>query len=224
MEGLELATENIPDLVISDVMMPHMDGMEMCSKLKSDERTSHIPVVMLTARADRGSKMEGLETGADDYIIKPFDPEELKVRVRNMIDQRKKLIEKFRKKFESDSTEAGAPPGDQFLERLMTILSQHLTDPEFNLAQLPDELHMSRAQMFRKVSAITGYTPKELIRNVRIKKAASLFRSGHHHVAQVMHQVGFNNQSYFGVCFRKLYGLTPTEYIRSNSSQAFDAE
>ncbi len=223
-EGLELATENIPDLVISDVMMPHMDGLEMCGKLKSDEKTSHIPVVMLTARADRGSKMEGLETGADDYIIKPFDAEELKVRVRNMIDQRKKLIEKFRKEFESDSAESVVPPGDQLLEKLMSILNQHLADPEFNIAQLPDELHMSRAQMFRKVSAITGYTPKDLIRNMRLKKAASLFRSGHHHVAQVMHLVGFDNQSYFGVCFSKRYGLTPTEYIRSNSSQAFDPE
>ncbi len=147
---MELATESIPDLVISDVMMPVMDGLEMCSKLKSDERTSHIPVIMLTARADRGSKLEGLETGADDYIIKPFDAEELQVRVKNLIEQRKRLREKFMKELLSDSEEMDPPPGDQLLERLITLVTSHIADPEFMLDQLSDELNMGRSQMFRK--------------------------------------------------------------------------
>ena len=207
-----------PDLVISDVMMPVMDGLEMCSKLKSDERTSHIPVIMLSARADRGSKLKGLETGTDEYIIKPFDAEELQVRVKNLIEQRKKLIEKFRKEFVSDSAEKSTSPRDQLLEKLMTILNRHLSDSEFNIAQLSDELNMGRSQMFRKVTAITGHTPKAFILNMRLKKAASLFRSGHRHIATVMHLVGFNSQSHFTTCFRKLYGITPSEYIQSKGS------
>ncbi|MFH0758181.1 MAG: ATP-binding protein [Bacteroidota bacterium] len=217
-EGLELATESIPDLVISDVMMPVMDGLEMCSKLKSDERTSHIPVIMLTARADRGSKLEGLETGADDYIIKPFDAEEMQVRVKNLIEQRKRLKEKFMKEVLSDSSEMDLPPVDQLMERLITLVTSHIADPEFMLDQLANELNMGRSQMFRKVAAITGHTPKAFILNMRLKKAASLFRSGHRHIATVMHQVGFNSQSYFATCFKKRYGITPSEYILSKGS------
>jgi signal transduction histidine kinase/DNA-binding response OmpR family regulator/ligand-binding sensor domain-containing protein len=217
-EGLERARENIPDLVISDVMMPLMNGLEMCSKLKKDDRTSHIPVVMLTARADRGSKLEGLETGADDYIIKPFDAEELKVRVRNMIDQRKKLIEKFRKELLSDSEEMDLSPGDQLLEKLISLVTRHMAEPEFRMDQLASELNMGRSQMYRKVAAITGYTPHDFILNLRLKKAAGLFLNGHRHVATVIHQVGFNSQSYFATCFKKLYGITPSEYIQSKGS------
>ena len=216
--GLSGAIENIPDLVISDVMMPEMDGMEMCHRLKTDERTNHIPVIMLTARADRGSKLEGLETGADDYIIKPFDTEELSVRVRNLIAQRKRLRDKFRKEFVSDPIDMEVPYEDQFLNKLSGILDQYVSEPDFKIDHLVDELHMSRAQVFRKINAITGYTPNDLIRSLRLKKAASLFRSGHKHIAQVMHQVGFNSQSYFGKCFHELYGMTPSEYIKQKRS------
>ncbi|MFH0758184.1 MAG: two-component regulator propeller domain-containing protein [Bacteroidota bacterium] len=217
-EGLELAQENIPDLVISDVMMPLMDGMEMCAQLKSDDRTSHIPVVMLTARADLNSKLEGLETGADDYMIKPLDAEELKVRVRNLIEQRKRLREKFRNELLSDSVEMELSPGDQLLEKLISLVTRHMAEPEFRMDQLANELNMGRSQMFRKVSAITGYTPHDFILNLRLKKAAGLFRSGHRHVATVMHRVGFNSQSYFASCFKKRYGITPSEYIQSKGS------
>jgi DNA-binding response OmpR family regulator/two-component sensor histidine kinase len=211
--GLESALESIPDLVISDVMMPEMDGMEMCGKLKKDERTCHIPVIMLTAKSDKGSKMEGLETGADDYLIKPFDPDELRIRVRNLVEQRKRLREKFREEFESDAVELESTPRDQLMKKLMDILERHIDEPEFSIDHLTDELHMSRSQVYRKVTAITGYSPNEMIRTHRLKKAASLFRRGHRHVAQVMHRVGFNNQSYFSKCFSELYGMPPSSYI-----------
>ena len=211
--GLDKAYENIPDLVISDVMMPEMDGMEMCKRLKTDERTDHIPVIMLTARADRYSKLEGLETGADDYLIKPFDTEELKVRVKNMLEQRRKLREKFRMEFLSDATGMGLPPKDQFINRLLDIFDQYISDPEFKITQLSGELNLSQSQVRRKVMAITGYTPNELFRNHRLKKAAVLFRSGHTHVAQVMHHVGFNSQSYFTRCFGELYEMPPSQFI-----------
>ena len=216
-EGLHCAIDQVPDLIISDLMMPEMDGMEMCRELKTDERTNHIPVIMLTARADRGSKLEGLETGADDYIIKPFDNKELTVRVRNLIEQRKRMRDKFRKEFLSDSAGMDVTYEDQFLNKLTVILNKYISSDDFRIDLLTDELHMSRSQVFRKINAITGYTPNDLIRNLRLKKAASLFRSGHKHVAQVMHQVGFNSQSYFGQCFHELYGMTPKEYIHSRA-------
>jgi signal transduction histidine kinase/AraC-like DNA-binding protein/ligand-binding sensor domain-containing protein len=217
--GLECAVERIPDLVVSDVMMPVMDGMEMCSLLKQDQRTSHIPVIMLTAKADRGSKMEGLETGADDYIIKPFDAEELQVRVKNLIEQRKRLREKFMREFSAEHEwHIPSSPDDQLLHKILDILNEHLSEPEFNVDQMSDILNMSRRQLFRKTSAVTGYTPKDLIRNLRLKKAASLFRSGHKHVAQVMHQVGFNSQSHFGKCFSEFYGMPPSKYINQKHS------
>jgi len=214
-EGLNSAIGTIPDLVISDLMMPEMDGMEMCQKLKSDERTDHIPIILLTARADRGSKLEGLETGADDYIIKPFDAEELEVRIRNLFKQRKILKDKFRKEFIADATDQEVTYEDQILNKLMGILNNYISDSEFSIDQLADELHMSRRQVFRKVNALTGYSPNELIRTIRLTEAAKMFRSGHKHIAHVMHNVGFNNQSWFGKCFHELYGLTPSEYIKN---------
>ena len=144
-------------------MMPEMDGMEMCKRLKTDERTDHIPVIMLTARADRGSKLEGLETGADDYLVKPFDTGELKIRVRNLLEQRRKLREKFRQEFLSDATDLGLQPKDQFIKRLVDIFDQHISDPDFKISQLSGELNLSQSQVQRKVMAITGYTPNRII-------------------------------------------------------------
>ncbi|MEN8229342.1 MAG: response regulator, partial [Bacteroidota bacterium] len=211
--GLEKAHENIPDLVISDVMMPEMDGMEMCRLLKTDERTDHIPVIILTARADRGSKLEGLEIGADDYLVKPFDTEELKVRVKNLLEQRRKLRERFRLDFLSIATDMGLPPKDLFIKRLLDIFNQHISDPEYKMNQLSGELNLSLSQVQKKVMAITGHTPSELFRNHRLKKAATFFSNGHDQVAQVMHLVGFNNQSYFSKCFGELFNMTPSQFI-----------
>ncbi len=215
-EGLNMAVERIPDLIISDLMMPEMGGREMCIELKADPRTSHIPIIMLTAKADRRSKLEGLETGADDYIIKPFDGEELQVRVKNLINQRKKLREKFRQEFITEPEEQSLiSPDDQLLQKILKILNRHIPEPEFNIDQMSGEMNMSRMQMYRKVNAITGHTPKDLLQTIRLKKAATLFDSGVDNVSQVMHQVGFNNQSYFAKCFRKLYKINPSEYLKS---------
>jgi AraC-like DNA-binding protein len=190
-----------------------MDGMEMCNRLKTDERTDHIPVIMLTARADRYSKLEGLETGADDYLVKPFDTGELKVRVKNLLEQRRKLREKFRLEFLSDSIDMELPPKDQFIKRLFEIFDQHISDPEYTMNQLSEELILSLSQVQRKVMALTGYTPSKLFRNHRLRKAATYFRSGHDLVAQVMHLVGFNNQSYFTKCFGEVFDMTPSQFI-----------
>ena len=213
-QGFELAMEQIPDLVISDLMMPVMDGMQMCGMIKADERTSHIPVIMLTARADRDSKLEGLQTGADDYIIKPFDAEELQVRTKNLIEQRMRLREKFRKNFAIEQEDIEIPYDDQGMQKLLDVINKRLNDPELTIDHLVNELNMSRTQVFRKVNALTGYAPKELIRNMRLKKAAGYFQNGHKHVALVMHEVGFNSQSHFSKCFREFYGINPSEYVK----------
>lgn len=211
--GLERAIEHIPDLVISDVMMPGMDGMEMCARLKQDDRTSHIPVVMLTAKADRESRMEGLETGADDYLIKPFDAGELQVRVKNLIEQRRKLRTKLRKQFMPgpDQVEVFAAM-DAMLQKVIGICEKHIGDAEFTIDDLGSELHMSRAQVYRKVSAVSGSTPNELLRMIRLKKAARLLGEGEENVTQVMYQVGYRNLSFFARSFRRSFGVNPSEY------------
>jgi signal transduction histidine kinase/ligand-binding sensor domain-containing protein/DNA-binding response OmpR family regulator len=219
-KGLDSAIESIPDLVISDLMMPEMDGMEMCDRLKKDTRTNHIPIIMLTAKADRESKLEGLEMGADDYIIKPFDAEELQVRVRNLIEQRKKLRERYRKEFLSDP--AGHeihPPEDEFLARLMDCMNKHLEDPEFSVKQLGDELHLSHTQLYRKVLSLTDHTPNEYIRNTRLKMAARMFLEGQTNITSVLYTVGYNSPSYFTQNFKELFGLNPSEYIRKINSK-----
>jgi len=139
----------------------------------------------------------------------------MKARIRNLIEQRKKIREKFRKEFLSDHADIEVVYEDQFLNKLNVILNKYIAESDFRIDHLANELYMSRSQVFRKISATTGYTPHDLMCNLRLKKAASLFRSGQNHVAQVMHQVGFNSQSYFGKCFHERYGMTPTEYIHS---------
>ncbi|MFH0757195.1 MAG: response regulator, partial [Bacteroidota bacterium] len=216
--GLEKTIESIPDLVITDLMMPVMDGMEMCQRLKSDYRTNHIPLVMLTAKADRESKLESLQTGADDYILKPFDAEELKARVKNLIDQRIKLRERYRKELMADTGGREIPPPeDEFMVRVMNCMKEHLSESEFNVEQMGKELFLSRAQLHRKILAITDHTPGELIRSNRLKMAARMFREGHRNVTSVMYSVGFDTSVNFAHHFRQMFGVNPSGYIKQNA-------
>jgi signal transduction histidine kinase/DNA-binding response OmpR family regulator len=215
-QGMEKAIDTIPDLIVSDLMMPEMDGMEMCEQLKTDERTSHIPVIILTAKADKDSKLEGLKTGADDYIIKPFDSEELDVRISNLIGQRRKLKEKYRMDFLASKEENPVPSyDDRLLQKLRDSMYAHLDDPGYKIRQMSDELGLSRTQLFRKVQALTGHSPNDLLNKLRLKKAAGMFRSGHNNIAQVMFEVGFNTPSYFARSFKDLYGSIPSEFIKN---------
>ncbi len=217
-QGRNMAIENIPDLVITDLMMPEMDGTELCQHLKNDPRTDHIPVIMLTAKADRSSMLEGLKTGADDYLIKPFDAEELQVRVRNLIEQRKKLRERFRKEFLTDQAGYKLPaPEDEFMIRVLDCMEQHMTKSEFNVEQMGKELSLSRMQLYRKILAMTDHTPSELIRNTRLKMAARMFVEGHKNVTRVMLSVGFDTSVHFAQYFRELFGINPSEYIKKQT-------
>jgi DNA-binding response OmpR family regulator len=214
-QGMEKAIDAIPDLVISDLMMPEMDGMKMCEYLKTDERTSHIPVIILTAKADRDSKLEGLKTGADDFIIKPFDAEELHVRTSNLIGQRRKLKEKYSMDLLAGNEEDPLPSyNDRLLQKLLNSMQAHLDDPGYKTRQMSAELGLSRTQLFRKVQALTNHSPNDLLSKLRLRKAAGMFRKGHNNISQVMFEVGFNTPSYFARSFRDLYGCTPSEFIK----------
>ena len=213
--GLEKTHKMLPDLVITDLMMPEMGGIEMCEKLKTHPATNHIPVIMLTAKAEKESKIKGLETGADDYIIKPFDSMELSVRARNLILQRERLWESFRSHYLLEDD--GAENSVQFknLRELISVIDRHIDDPGFNLKILGEELKLSRTQLFRKIHNITGSTPNEIIRMVRMKRAASLIRGGELNVTQVMYKIGLKNPSFFASSFKKYYGVNPSRFGRS---------
>ncbi len=215
-EGLSMATETIPDLVITDLMMPGMDGVELCRRLKTDERTSHIPVIMLTAKATVESRIEGLETGADAYMTKPFNMRELLTRLKNLIEQRKQLRERFSKETDlSPSDIAVTSVDERFLNKAIKIIEDNLGDCDFDVTAMTGEIGMSRMQLFRKLKALTGQTPSEFIRTIRLKRAAQLLRKKFGNVAEITYEVGFNNLSYFAKCFRELYGVSPSEFARA---------
>jgi signal transduction histidine kinase/DNA-binding response OmpR family regulator len=212
-DGLHRAIDKIPDLIISDVMMPRMDGFEMCGRLKSDERTSHIPIILLTARASAESKIKGLELGADDYLIKPFDRTELLVRAKNLIEQRRKLRERFSRDISLQPKEIAVTSYDEkFLQRTMDIIEQHLADSEFTIDSLLKEVGMSRMQLHRKLRALINCSASEFIRVLRLKRAAQLLQQKSGNVTEVAFEVGFNNLSYFSRCFRQQFGKLPSEY------------
>jgi len=218
-EGLKTAIETIPNLVISDVMMPKMDGFELCAKMKSDERTSHIPVILLTARASEESKIQGLETGADDYLYKPFNHHELIIRVSNLIKQRNKLQEHFAKKLGlpgsmvMESAEFRVTSMDEkFITRASEIVDKHMSDGEFNIDTLGKLVGMSRSQLHRKLTALVNLSPTAFVRSLRLNRAASLILQKSGTISEIAFEVGFNNLSYFSRSFREQFGVLPSEY------------
>jgi signal transduction histidine kinase/DNA-binding response OmpR family regulator len=217
-EGLEKAMAMIPDMIISDVMMPVMDGYALCDRLKSDEKTSHIPVILLTARAGREDKLEGLETGADDYLTKPFDAEELQIRVKNLIALRRKLQEKFKKQMVLQPSEISITSVDEaFLKKAVAMVEEHLEDESFSPDDLAHEVGMSRAQFYRKLRALTDQPAGHFIRAIRLQRAADLLKQGFGNITEIAYKVGFSSQPYFTKCFQEYFGVSPKEYKDKNS-------
>ncbi|MBI5917157.1 MAG: tetratricopeptide repeat protein [Bacteroidetes bacterium] len=211
--GLAQAIEHTPDLIITDIMMPEMDGTEFCKQLKINEKTSHIPVVMLTARAEQADKLEGLETGADDYLVKPFDARELQVRVANLIAGREKLQEFFRKTLTAFApAEVKAESMDAvFLTKVREAVEANLEDENFSVVELGNQIGMSRSQLHRKLSALTGFSPNEVIRNMRLERAKQLLEKKAGTASEIAYQCGFNSPAYFTKCFKDYFGVTPGE-------------
>ena len=213
--GVEQALEYAPDLIISDVMMPLMDGFTLCSQLKTDQRTSHVPIILLTAKSSVENRLAGLSLGADDYLTKPFQVAELQLRVRNQLVSKQRQREWVQASLNNPDpapAQTAPEPADPFLTRLYDLFEANLSDSGFGLEQIMLELGMSRTNLFRKVKALTGLTAHELLRNYRLKKAAQLLRSGVS-VSESAYQVGFDSPAYFSKCFRDLYQLSPSEFM-----------
>jgi YesN/AraC family two-component response regulator len=219
-EGLQMAIEEVPTLILSDVMMPEMDGIEMCQRIKNDQRTCHIPLILLTAKASNESKLSGLDLGADDYIIKPFNKHELKLKIRNQVVARTRMQEKIRLEFLSQSTTIKAVSADEkFLERLKKIVEARLSDEMLSVEALTEEIGMSRAQLYRKVTALTGISGNEFIRKLRLQRAAQLLQQQAGPVSQVAYEVGFSNLSYFSKCFKEQFGVLPSEFVAAKARE-----
>ncbi|MFQ5605254.1 MAG: two-component regulator propeller domain-containing protein [bacterium] len=223
-QGLKQAQKHAPDLIISDVMMPEMDGFALCEKLKTDARTSHIPVILLTARASGESKIAGLETGADDYLTKPFDAKELQVRVKNLIEQHRRLQERFRRELLVQPSEVTVTSMDEtFLQKAMDAVEAHIDDPDFETDNLAREAGYSRRQLNRKLRALTGQSVREFIRTIRLKRAAQLLQQQAGTVTEIAYEVGFNSIAHFSKVFREQFGVAPSEFSSSIRSQDIDS-
>ncbi len=213
-EGVEKAREFIPDLIVSDVMMPKMHGYEMCQALKSDERTSHIPVILLTARAALEDKVAGLKTGADDYLTKPFEAAELLARVENLIESRRRLRQQWQRTVVLKPDEIAATPIDQaFLEKALAVAEAHLGEEDFSIEEFAGQVGMSRSQLHRKLHALTNQSASLFLRSVRLQRAAQLLRQRAGTIAEITYQVGFSSQAYFTRCFKDQFGCSPKEYV-----------
>ncbi|QNF33877.1 tetratricopeptide repeat protein [Adhaeribacter swui] len=219
--GLQKAVSQVPDLIISDLMMPEMDGMALCHHVKTDERTSHIPVILLTALATPESKLQGLETGADDYLTKPFNPQELQIRVRNLVESRRKLRERFGKEIWVKPQEITVSSVDEkFLEKAIKVVEENLSDSDFGAEEFSREIGMSRMQLHRKLTALTGQSTSDFLRSMRLKRAAQLLQARAGNVSEVAFEVGFNSLSYFSKCFKEQFQVQPNEYLAQQEKSA----
>ncbi|WP_273273405.1 tetratricopeptide repeat protein [Maribacter polysiphoniae] len=212
-EGVEVAFETIPDLIVSDVMMPVEDGIYLGNRLKSDERTSHIPIVLLTAKSAEEDELAGLKTGADAYMTKPFKEEKLRVVIEKLIASRTAIQEKFSKQIFLKPNEIELTSLDaQLLQRIQVILDDLLTDPNFGVTMFSDQIGLSRMHLHRKLKALTGYSTTEFIRAQRLKLAAQLIKKKGVNISEIGYAVGFNQPAYFSTCFKEYFGCSPSEY------------
>lgn len=213
LEGVKQAMKYVPDVVVCDVMMPVMDGIACCKRLKSELQTSHIPVLMLTAYAMDELRIQGYDSGADAYLTKPFNAKLLMTRIRNLIDNRKRL-----KSLAEDVTGGGKQSLGEvdkgFVEKLKTLIDEKMGDSELSVEDLGAELGLGRVQLYRKTKSLTGYAPNELLRIARLKKAASLLASSEKTVAEITYEVGFSSPSYFTRCYKDYFGESPSEFLK----------
>ena len=216
-EGLEKAIGSFPDIIISDVMMPHMDGIEFCRKVKNDVKTSHIAVILLTARSSHENKMEGLEMGADDYLVKPFYIDELKLRLHNILTTRKELREKFAKTLQIEPSSIEIVSVDQkFIKHAIDIIEEHLDDEMFNVETFSKLIGMSRVSLYKKLKSLTNHSVQEFIFAIRLKRAAQLLKESGMTVTEIAYSVGFKDPSHFSKLFKKQFGVSPKSYVGNN--------
>ncbi|WP_308265029.1 response regulator transcription factor, partial [Prevotella sp.] len=229
--GLKLAVESVPDIVVSDVMMPVMDGLTFCSRLKQHEATSHIPVLLLTARSSEQQYIEGMQTGADMYMTKPFSADLLVANIASLLANRQKLCQLFkaqnsqseqptilalasgksRAQHSTLNNQHTPSPDRRFLDTFLKAMEKHMSNTNLKIEDLGDEVGLSRVQLYRKVKALTGMTPIELLRETRLKRAMTLLKTTDKTVSEIANEVGFATPGYFSSCFKKQYDKYPTD-------------
>jgi YesN/AraC family two-component response regulator len=213
--GLAKAKEEFPDLIISDVMMPEMDGIEFCRLIKEDLDTSHIPFLMLTAKDALDSRIEGVESGADFYFAKPLSIQLLTLTIRNILIQKIKLKERYFKNYYAEARELVHTRKDkEFVDQLIGVIEAHLTNPEMDIDFLCIQMGMSRTPLYQKIKNITGQSTGEFIRTIRFKRAAQLMTHEDISLTEVMYSVGIQTQSYFTKAFKKEFGKTPSQFLK----------
>lgn len=218
--GLNMAIEKQPDLILSDVMMPILSGTQMCAKLKRNLQTSHIPIILLTARTALEYKIEGIETGADDYVTKPFNVKLLRARVKNLLQNRWLTQQKFKNNPSADVKEVVNNAIDhKLLEKARQVVEQHIDDTDFDVNDFAKEVGLGRTRLYSKIKGVTGQTPNEFILSIRLKKAADmLMNQADLNISEIAYAVGFSTPRYFSRCFREHFGVTPSKYIVGNST------
>ena len=227
--GLQLANEYLPDLIVCDLMLTGIDGFEVLQQIKQNEMTAHIPVILLTARSDLESRLQGLNLNADEYLSKPFNHNELLTRIQNLIENRQKLQQTYLNKFQdsqkeerritsqenvsklAEDTSESVNQDEKFLSKLEAMVAKHYSDPSLDISALSKELAMSERQLQRRIKVLLGTTPNNFIKEFRLKKAQELLKSGAQ-IGRIALDVGFSSQTYFGRCFKEMFQCTPKQY------------
>ncbi|MGS0523941.1 ATP-binding protein [Zobellia nedashkovskayae] len=213
-QALKMAKSLMPNIILTDILMPVMNGTEFAEKLKTDKETSHIPIVMLTAKASEESEIENLKMGVEGYIRKPFDMELLQLTLSNILKQRDELRKQFTRNITLQPTEITVTSVDEsFLQTAIEIVEKHMMNTDFNVEMLVKEMGYSRSNLYMKFKEITGLSSSEFIRNIRLKRAVQLFEQSDLSVKEIMYKTGFNTASYFSKCFKKQFGVIPSEYV-----------
>jgi DNA-binding response OmpR family regulator len=218
-DGWEKVRQLLPELVVSDVMMPQMNGMELCRLIKQDPHTSHIPVILLTARTAEEQKLEGYETGANDYITKPFSFAILESRIRNLLAQQEAMRKLFQKQIDVKPSEISITSVDEkFISQALETVEKNMSNSDFSVEDLSRAMHMSRVALYKKLLSLTGKSPLDFIRTIRLKRAAQLLEKSQLNVSEIAYEVGFNNPKYFARFFRKEFNVLPSEYVKKKNS------
>jgi YesN/AraC family two-component response regulator len=214
----------MPEVIISDIMMPVMGGLELCRRIKQDNKTSHIPFILLTAKGLTSQKVEGIRIGADIYLTKPFEIELLEAHIDHLLERKTELAQYFKNELITQpSTESvGENEDDRFLKKVMNTIEANISNPDFSVELLSDEMGMSSTHLYRKLKSLTHLSANEIIKKYRIKKASILLKNKEGNISEIMYEVGFSNLSYFSKCFRTEFGLTPKEYQQRESKHSVD--
>ena len=219
-EGERKAIEENPDLIISDIMMPKVDGIELCRRIKTNVQTSHIPVILLTARTADDIKINSYEVGADSYMSKPFNFDMLMVRIEKLIEQQERRKQEFRKNIEVNPSAITITSVDeQLIQKCLEYIEKNMDNPEYGVEELSGDLGMVRMSLYRKLQSITGHTPTDFIRSIRLKRAAQLLQGSRLPIIEIANRVGFSSSSYFSKCFKEMFGMLPKQYAEETGKK-----